>query len=1047
MGDYAISSSNTYHRHTQHASDLQRTDSGASTDRDQGLQSQPEYYYPPPPQHTPGFRRQQQQQLPNGHLQPYLAPPQSYPYPLPIQDAGFAPGSPISSLRSSARLGGPQQSMPIRHHSNVLAQRPQLTEHQLQEHVPKQSTKHVLLPPRPEIPASYIPSYAFGACPPHPTDAQAPRLGQTRCYWTVLSAQLTFMYLDPTLQLHMSRQGPLMAGRSILDFVHPDEVASARRDLSRVSQNKEINGSVTRVRFLRLSVIRLEFGASKEELETFPGQMDVAFDENYLTADLVINWVAEGVVLCFIHAIMDLSDNDNDAKAKTPWTNWCKTDLMDQRHCEALYRVVSTPALSHPINFDHQEYTPNSGNQIPPQPLHTSHDRVFQIVRNDDHRPTLFSWPPLSTPDVSALVGGATMGMTDLEATEFSRLAKQIPISDASAAALAERGAKAIGSRGEEGHKSVTEMSTGHAQTSCTSRFIHVEDTFEVPGSNGIGRKIDCVYIPHGSIIFACYKIMAGPPVQQLLLQQPPQAGYYGPPDVMGYKNQPSYQYNQPYPGQPYSDPHVVPQPPSWGPQQPQIYAGSEDGSSTSHPYAQQHQSRNQIHPDQNHAYPSQSLATSSITPLAAYGNEIPSEMRPQVNGGGRPHSHQQPPPQTRPAWVSGPPAWSGGPVADGVASIQPPPHNTPPSSAEVDGSFNQYPHGQYHPPLQQAYHPAPYDQQPYPSPIVTTTRPMRSQSHSAVPTSASGEVYYAPHGQYGPPYNYHQPPPLPDGTPSPFPPESSGEEGSVGNHGGHDEYMIDNQHYGGANGAHYSPPDGTTKPRYNSRGSAMMQSPPPVMGSPTHPLIPKEREPCGARVGGVPPPGVTQCISCSTINSPEWRKGASGKKDLCNACGLRFARSRQKLEGKHPQRRVRRDPVGFSPAPPGSTPIRNSKKTRGTVARRATVSSVLSGESSVTTQTGLIRDEAQLWDPYSENSSSRGADGEGYHPQQHALPSDEDHASYQRTSYDRGGRYPVVAATELPHHASGGLAPPHPSEYNYPLTPATAASEGVPKR
>ncbi|KAL8276219.1 hypothetical protein RQP46_011380 [Phenoliferia psychrophenolica] len=37
---------------------------------------------------------------------------------------------------------------------------------------------------------------------------------------------------------------------------------------------------------------------------------------------------------------------------------------------------------------------------------------------------------------------------------------------------------------------------------------------------------------------------------------------------------------------------------------------------------------------------------------------------------------------------------------------------------------------------------------------------------------------------------------------------------------------------------------------------------------------------------------GPKACESCGIINSPEWRKGPSGVKSLCNACGLRYARS-----------------------------------------------------------------------------------------------------------------------------------------------------------
>ncbi|KAK0661990.1 Cutinase gene palindrome-binding protein [Lasiodiplodia hormozganensis] len=36
-------------------------------------------------------------------------------------------------------------------------------------------------------------------------------------------------------------------------------------------------------------------------------------------------------------------------------------------------------------------------------------------------------------------------------------------------------------------------------------------------------------------------------------------------------------------------------------------------------------------------------------------------------------------------------------------------------------------------------------------------------------------------------------------------------------------------------------------------------------------------------------------CSWCSTTSSPEWRKGPSGPKTLCNACGLRYAKSRRK--------------------------------------------------------------------------------------------------------------------------------------------------------
>jgi PAS domain S-box-containing protein len=40
-------------------------------------------------------------------------------------------------------------------------------------------------------------------------------------------------------------------------------------------------------------------------------------------------------------------------------------------------------------------------------------------------------------------------------------------------------------------------------------------------------------------------------------------------------------------------------------------------------------------------------------------------------------------------------------------------------------------------------------------------------------------------------------------------------------------------------------------------------------------------------------------CTDCGTLDSPEWRKGPSGPKTLCNACGLRWAKKEKKRIGK----------------------------------------------------------------------------------------------------------------------------------------------------
>jgi PAS domain S-box-containing protein len=41
-------------------------------------------------------------------------------------------------------------------------------------------------------------------------------------------------------------------------------------------------------------------------------------------------------------------------------------------------------------------------------------------------------------------------------------------------------------------------------------------------------------------------------------------------------------------------------------------------------------------------------------------------------------------------------------------------------------------------------------------------------------------------------------------------------------------------------------------------------------------------------------------CTDCGTLESPEWRKGPSGPKTLCNACGLRWAKREKKKSISH---------------------------------------------------------------------------------------------------------------------------------------------------
>lgn len=73
--------------------------------------------------------------------------------------------------------------------------------------------------------------------------------------WCLLTPELRFMYLDPVLTSHLEEQADVLLGRSILEFVHPDERHSAEHDLGGVLESKAIQGSVTRYVVISLFLI------------------------------------------------------------------------------------------------------------------------------------------------------------------------------------------------------------------------------------------------------------------------------------------------------------------------------------------------------------------------------------------------------------------------------------------------------------------------------------------------------------------------------------------------------------------------------------------------------------------------------------------------------------------------------------------------------------------------------------------------------------------------------------------------------------------------
>ena len=211
--------------------------------------------------------------------------------------------------------------------------------------------------------------------------------------------------------------------------------------------------------------------------------------------------------------------------------------------------------------------------------------------------------------------------------------------------------------------------------------------------------------------------------------------------------------------------------------------------------------------------------------------------------------------------------------------------HKVNPPSASKNGSYsphaNQQSQQYYHdagynlPPLQV---PSPYHQHGYPP--QPSSAPYSAQSWSAgsdgagysqwssqnTPMASSPSVSSIRSSTYGPAQHPQQPPPPP-------------------------------QHHWSTNPAGYTenngypfPPAGVHYPSVSPASTPVNPSTPapedivPASSRSTSRRASKESFTGGGRGAGNPPVGVPKCSSCNVTHSPEWRKGPSGKKDLCNA-------------------------------------------------------------------------------------------------------------------------------------------------------------------
>ncbi|RYP80218.1 hypothetical protein DL769_002576 [Monosporascus sp. CRB-8-3] len=110
----------------------------------------------------------------------------------------------------------------------------------------------------------------------------------------------------------------------------------------------------------------------------------------------------------------------------------------------------------------------------------------------------------------------------------------------------------------------------------------------------------------------------------------------------------------------------------------------------------------------------------------------------------------------------------------------------------------------------------------------------------------------------------------------------------------------------------------------------------------------------------------VRDCANCHTRNTPEWRRGPSGQRDLCNSCGLRWAKQTGRVSPRNSSRGGNGDAMSKkSTSPAHSSPLHRgvsagelsehpSETDTNTIKHRSSSSNVgASGGSAGTTSTG----------------------------------------------------------------------------------------------
>ncbi|GAA5995964.1 uncharacterized protein JCM10292_004859 [Rhodotorula paludigena] len=681
---------------------------------------------------------------------------------------------------------------------------------------------------------------------------EAPGIGQIRCYWTILTPTLEYVYLDPILELHMGEWANGLRGTSILEWVHPDEREQLAQDLLPKDdavagvEGAGVFGSVTRCRYSRLTRIMRHLGCPQP-----PSPRDAsmyAIDADWLNLDITTSWIAgdrkgkgkegqQGAVLAFFHVTADKDPvQDNDAEHVTAWSNWCGASpefpgYMTPKQCEDLVDVLTRVSPPSDASHDGKGALHSVLNGGPAAAAATLDDgppaHVFQILDRAGRAIATF---PRS--------GGG--GGKEYDVEQFSSLAREVMA----------RPKEAVQSR-----------------TSCTRRYRSKHPVMR----NGTLTTIESVVIRYGAVTFACFQTGG------VYLSSARKAGL----------SLVTSDLASPAPQFALEDVPITPTVGANGSsKRSSLGGGADDNSSPPSKRFKPTPMAPPVLPRLQTSAPSVSSASSNSPQQAdpSHGLSI------STNGRSLRQSLEV---EAITAGGISPTVASASAILGSLGDLQAPAAPVAQQESPAPGSYAAF----YN---QQQQHPvsSPYDQpgltrQSYffgaghassgPPPNASAYQPHPlSQASSAyftpAPTSphdpAPRSPFHHPIGLYPPtsqPFDHHR------SQQQQHPTELYGVLPAAGSQGVFDQLPAPP---GGQDGA-------------EDDLSAVPPPPAPAKGGKHGSPAGGAKKPPKQRPDGpVFKPNQKACESCGTVNSPEWRKGPTGAKTLCNACGLRYARS-----------------------------------------------------------------------------------------------------------------------------------------------------------